>query len=47
MPIKTHGFKTLFFNRKTEGPVLKPYEKIWFFSLSEGLLKGLSGVVEN
>ena len=23
-----HGFKTLFSHRKTEGPSLKPYEKI-------------------
>ena len=25
-----HGFKTLFFRRKTEGRGLKPYEKIAF-----------------
>ena len=28
--MKNHGFKTLFFHRKSEGPGLKPYEKIGF-----------------
>ena len=37
-PYFLHGFKTKFVHRKTEGPGLKPYEKIWFSELLKAWL---------